>query len=115
MELFIIYFLKRGQLDQCVEFLESVSISKNEVWTPHFSTIAALQKHFEGNGDVVTAHKLFSLLKDVDSLKATAYHMLLKAYAAAGKTDPGFRGMLEEDGIMISGELKELLHKVCPL
>ncbi|KAK4778604.1 hypothetical protein SAY86_006132 [Trapa natans] len=116
MELFIIYFLKRGQVDRCVEFLAAaVSISKNETWVPHFSTIAGFQAHFEGNGDVETAHKLFSLLKDVDSLKSTAYHLLLKAYVAAGKTDTGLRRMVEEDGIRINGELKELLQEVCPL
>ncbi|KAK4781479.1 hypothetical protein SAY86_015581 [Trapa natans] len=114
MELFIIYFLKKGQVDRCVEFLEAaVSISKNEKWTPHFSTISGFRTHFEGNGDVETAQKLFSLLKEVDSLKATAYHLLLKAYAAAGKTDPELPRMLEEDGIKINSELEELLQEVC--
>ncbi|KAK4779094.1 hypothetical protein SAY86_006622 [Trapa natans] len=116
MELFIIYFLKRGQVDRCVEFLEAaVAISKNETWIPHLSTIAGFLTHFDGNGDVETAHKLFSLLKEVDNLKATAYHLLLKAYAAAGKTDPGLLGMLEEDGVKINDELEELLQEVCPL
>lgn len=108
MELFMIYFLKRGQVDRCVEFLEAaLSISKNEVWIPHVSTIDAFLMHFEGNGDVET-------VKDGDSLKATAYHLFLKAYAAAGKTGPGMRRMLEEDGIEISDELEKLLQEVRP-
>lgn len=114
MELFMVYFLRRGQMDRCVEFLEAaVSISKTETWVPQVPTIDAFLMYFEGSGDVETANKLFNLLKDVSSLKGTAYNLLLRAYVAAGKTDPDMRALLEEDGIKVDDELEMLLQKVC--
>lgn len=115
MEQFMVYFLERGLVDRFVEFLEAaVPKSKNEAWIPHVSTIDAFLTHFQGSGDVETANQVFSLLKDVDSLKGTAYRLLLTTYVAAGKTDPGMRRMLEEDGIDVGGELEKLLLEVCP-
>ncbi|KAK4750912.1 hypothetical protein SAY87_004394 [Trapa incisa] len=102
MELFMVYFLRRGQMDRCMEFLEAaVSLSKSQTWIPQASTVDAFRTYFDGSGDGETADKLFNLLKDVSSLKPTAYSLLLRAYAAAGKTDPEMRRMLEEDEIEV--------------
>ncbi|XP_031403147.1 pentatricopeptide repeat-containing protein At1g02370, mitochondrial-like isoform X2 [Punica granatum] len=115
MELFMVYFLRRGCLERCMEFLEAaLSISKNEEWIPLVSTIDAFLLHFEGNGDVKAANELFNLLKEVSSVKSVAYNLLLRAYVAAGKTDPEMRRMMDEDGVEIDDELKKLLQKVCP-
>ncbi|XP_031405005.1 pentatricopeptide repeat-containing protein At1g02370, mitochondrial-like isoform X1 [Punica granatum] len=115
MELFMVYFLRKGQVNQCMEFLKAaVFMSKNGEWTPKGRTINVFLMHFKGRGDVDTANELFNLWKDVGGLKGIAYRLLLNTYAAAGKTDPEMRRMLEQDGIEMDDELEKLLGKVCP-
>ncbi|KAK4750911.1 hypothetical protein SAY87_004393 [Trapa incisa] len=112
MDLFMVYFLRKGQMDRCLEFFEAAV--KNETWIPQASVVDAFLMYLVGSGDVETANRLFNLMKDVSSLKPTAYNLLLRAYVAAGKTDPDLRRMLEEDEIEIDDELEMLLQKVCP-
>lgn len=114
-EMFMMYFLKFKQLDLALSHLESViSESKEKEWHPSSAMTNAFLKYFEEEKDAEGAEQFARILKRFKCLDASAYHLLLKTYVAAGRSAPDMRQRLKEDDIEISSELEELLGIICP-
>ncbi|XP_038896402.1 pentatricopeptide repeat-containing protein At1g02370, mitochondrial-like [Benincasa hispida] len=114
-EIFMIYFLKFKKVDLALSHLESLIFeSKDSEWHPPSVISNAFLKYFEEEKDVEGAEDFARILKRFKCLDASAYHLLLKTYVAAGKSAPDMRQRLKEDDIEISSELEELLGTICP-
>lgn len=111
-EMFMIYFLKFKQVDLALSHLESaISESMDDEWHPSPAMANAFLMYFEEEKDVEGAEDFARILKRFKCLDASAYHLLLKTYAAAGKRAPDMRQRLKEDNIEVSSELEELLSR----
>ncbi|XP_048137668.1 pentatricopeptide repeat-containing protein At1g02370, mitochondrial-like isoform X2 [Rhodamnia argentea] len=108
-EVFMLYFLKKGEVDLAMEHLAAVIAgAEGEKWHPDAVIMNAFLKHFEETKDTDSAEKFCVLLKNEVGVK-----VLLKTYIAAGRTAPEIRKMLERDDITMDDELYNLCEKVC--
>ncbi|XP_022942939.1 pentatricopeptide repeat-containing protein At1g02370, mitochondrial-like isoform X1 [Cucurbita moschata] len=99
-EMFMIYFLKFKQVDLALSHLESaISESMDDEWHPSPAMANAFLMYFEEEKDIEGAEDFARILKRFKCLDASAYHLLLKTYAAAGKRAPDMRQRLIEDNI----------------
>lgn len=115
-EMFMIYFLKFKQVDLALSHLESaISEGKDNEWHPSSAMANAFLKYFEEEKDVEGAENFARILNSFKCLDASAYHLLIKTYVAAGKSGPNMRQRLKDDNIEISSELEELLETICPI
>ncbi|XP_030454936.1 pentatricopeptide repeat-containing protein At1g02370, mitochondrial-like [Syzygium oleosum] len=113
-EVFMLYFLKKGEVDLAMEHLAAViARAEGEGWRPDAVITDAFLKHFEETKDTDSAEKFYELLKNEEGVKVIASKVLLKTYIAAGRTAPEIREMLERDDIIMDDELYNLCEKVC--
>ncbi|XP_010069830.2 pentatricopeptide repeat-containing protein At1g02370, mitochondrial [Eucalyptus grandis] len=112
-EVFMLYFLKKGEVDLAIEHLAAViARTEGEEWRPDAVIMDAFLKHFEETKDIDSANNFYELLKNEMGVKVIASKVLLKTYIAAGRTAPEIREMLERDDITMDDELRNLCEKV---
>lgn len=110
-ERFMFYFLENRLADLALSYLDSnVSEDKDGEWRPPPSLVSAFLIHFEEEKDVHSAERVLNILKPYHCLNSDHYQLLLKTYVAAGNFAPDTRRRLEEDGVVISCEVEELLQ-----
>ncbi|XP_043708854.1 pentatricopeptide repeat-containing protein At1g02370, mitochondrial-like isoform X2 [Telopea speciosissima] len=115
LELFMDFFLKVRQIDLALRYMEAaVSKVKENEWLPRRERVSNFLEYFEKERDVDGAEEFCRLLKKVNCLDSVAYHLLLRVYVAAGKSEPEMHRRIEADEIKMSSEIEHLLETICP-
>ncbi|WCJ22335.1 Tetratricopeptide repeat (TPR)-like superfamily protein [Euphorbia peplus] len=113
-ESFMMFFLKKNQLDFALEHLRAAIAGIGEYkWQLNEEIVSAFFDYFCGEKDVDGAEKFYQLLKLINGPDSKAYAWLLKTYIAADESAPDMRRRLEEDSIEINDELENLLERAC--
>ncbi|XP_076938202.1 pentatricopeptide repeat-containing protein At1g02370, mitochondrial-like [Bidens hawaiensis] len=112
--LFMKHYLASHQIDLAMKCLETAS-AQAEIgnWYPHSESIDVFLEYFEKEKDVAGAEKLFKILQKLKCVDDKVYSHLLQTYIAAGKTEPDMGKRIEQDGIVVTPELGNMLKKVC--
>lgn len=113
LALFMKHYLASQQMDLAFKCLETAAAREESDWYPHGDSIDAFMKHFEQEKDVESAEKLYKCLKRLNCVDHKVYGLLLQTYMASGITNPDIRQKIEEDGIMVTPELEDMIKKVC--
>ncbi|KAL4558902.1 hypothetical protein LXL04_037107 [Taraxacum kok-saghyz] len=112
--LFMKHYLGSQQIDLAMKCLETAAAQgESSNWQPHIDSIDVFIKYFEKERDVESAEKLFKILKRLNCVDDKVYGLLLKTYIAAGKIDLDMRHRIEEDGILLTPDLQDMLQIVC--
>lgn len=115
-ERFIYYFIKNRRIDFALVYLQAnVSEAKTNKWASFKpQLVAAFFNYFLEEKDVDKAERVFKILRPIHRPNFEEYGLLLKVYAAAGEFSTEMRSRLDEDGIVVTAELEDLLQRVCP-
>ncbi|XP_038692707.1 pentatricopeptide repeat-containing protein At1g02370, mitochondrial-like isoform X2 [Tripterygium wilfordii] len=114
-ETFMVFYVKNHQPDLALQHLKAALFEvKEKNWHPAPETVGAFFEYFEKRRDVDGAEEFCKNLRNLNHLDSFAYLMLLKTYVAANKQASEMRRRLEEDNIVMSKEIENLLEKVCP-
>ncbi|KAK4418041.1 Pentatricopeptide repeat-containing protein, mitochondrial [Sesamum alatum] len=109
-EKFMIFFLKKHQIKQALQFMEiATSEASNNGWRPKSDTIDIFLNYFKEEGDVNSAEEFYKFMKRINCVDSHVYESLLQTYVAAGRTVSDMRERIEGDGVEISNELEDLL------
>lgn len=115
-EIFMEYYMRKGDMKRvlrCVDRGVKKGRSHGRIWVPKNEVIMALMAHFEKNKAVKSAERLIELLKMVQHEPgAEVFEVLIRVYAAAGKTSPGMRQRLKMENVVLCNEAEKLLETV---
>ncbi|KAL0435988.1 UNVERIFIED_CONTAM: Pentatricopeptide repeat-containing protein, mitochondrial [Sesamum radiatum] len=99
-ETFMIFFLKKHQIKQALQFMETATseASDNE-WRPKSDTVILFLNYFKEEGDVNSAEEFYQFMKRINCVDSHVYESLLQTYAAAGRTLSDMRARIEGIGL----------------
>ncbi|MBA0738746.1 hypothetical protein Gogos_012071 [Gossypium gossypioides] len=115
-EIFLDYYLKNGDTKlavDCVANAISTGRGDGRKWVPSSETIGTVMRHFEQVKDVDGAEGFVEILKKaVDRVGEEVFELLIRTYAAAGRTSPMMRRRLKMEKVEVSDASKQLLEVI---